>query len=79
MAELNIIFIIFYLKFKKKKKISLYNEIEIMRTLSLGESHPNLIRFYETYESNNYFYLVMELVQSSQSLYKFIKQTKNIK
>ena len=35
------------------------NELEIMKSLD----HPNIIKFYEVYEDQTYFHLVMELCE----------------
>lgn len=59
-------------KLEKLEKgiLSLYNELKIMRTLS---GHPNVIKLHETFEGENTFYFVMEIVEGA-SLYDEIKR-----
>ena len=50
---------------KKKVQDQLHtirDEIKILSTLD----HPNIIKYYETYESPNYIYLVMEYCQGGE-------------
>ena len=54
-------------------KVSLYNEIEIMRTLV---NHPNVIKLKEVFEGENTYYLVMDLSEGN-SLYDELKYSLN--
>lgn len=51
-------------------KISLHNELKIMRNL---RGHPNVIKLHEVFEGENTFYFVMDIVEGS-SLYDSIKK-----
>jgi calcium-dependent protein kinase len=45
------------------------NEIQILSRLD----HPNICRYYETYESPNYIYLVMEYCQGGDLFHRLTK------
>ena len=49
---------------------SIRNEIDILKKLS----HPNIVRIYEFYESQNYFYLINELCDEGE-LYNYINKS----
>ncbi|EGR32081.1 protein kinase domain protein [Ichthyophthirius multifiliis] len=59
-------------KFQKinKQKLSLYNELRIMRCLT---NHLNIIKLFEVFEGENTFYFVMEIVDGT-TLYDEIKK-----
>lgn len=48
----------------------MFNELKIMRAIT---GHPNVINLYETYEGENTYYFVMEIVEGT-SLYDEIKK-----
>ena len=50
--------------------LSIKNEIDILKKLS----HPNIVRIYEFYESENYFYLINELCNGGE-LFNFINKS----
>ena len=50
--------------------LSINNEIDILKKLS----HPNIVRIYEFYESENYFYLINELCNGGE-LFNFINKS----
>ena len=54
----------------KKIKLSLHNELKIMRRL---KNHPNVIKLFEVFEGESTFYFVMEIVEGI-SLYEKIKR-----
>jgi serine/threonine protein kinase len=65
------------LKIKKLKiklkinKLSIYNELKVMRNVS---ENPNIIKLYEVFEGENTYYFVMEIVESCTSLYDDVKK-----
>lgn len=57
-------------KQKVKKELHLLKrELEILKTLD----HPNIVKFYETYQDENYFHLVMEYLSGGELLDRLIK------
>ena len=50
--------------------LSIKNEIDILKKLS----HPNIVRIYEFYESENYFYLINEYCNGGE-LFNFINKS----
>ena len=57
-------------KHKIKKELHLLKrELEILKTLD----HPNIVKFYETYQDENYFHLVMEYLSGGELLDRLIK------
>ena len=48
----------------------LYREIELLRDLD----HPNVVKFYEVYQDQLYFHLVMEYCSGGELMQKFIKK-----
>jgi len=58
---------------KQKMKKDLYllkRELQILRKLD----HPNIIKFYETYQDEKYFYLVMEYCSGGELLDRIAKE-----
>jgi calcium-dependent protein kinase len=53
---------------------SLKNEIEILRSLD----HPNIVKYFETYEDENYLHIVMEYIPGD-NLFKVLTQKLNHK
>jgi len=45
-------------------------EVGIMHTLD----HPNIVKYYETYDDSKYIYLVMEYISGSQLFTKITSQ-----
>lgn len=59
-------------KQKVKKELHLLKrELEILKILD----HPNIVKFYETYQDENYFHLVMEYLSGGELLDKLIKNS----
>lgn len=57
-------------KQKVKKELHLLKrELEILKTLD----HPNIVKFYETYQDEKYFHLVMEYLSGGELLDRLIK------
>ena len=57
-------------KQKVKKELHLLKrELEILKTLD----HPNIVKFHETYQDENYFHLVMEYLSGGELLDRLIK------
>ena len=56
-------------KQKNMNRLLIKNEIDILKKLS----HPNIVRIYEFYESNNCFYLINEYCYEGE-LYKYINK-----
>ncbi|CAD8184995.1 unnamed protein product [Paramecium pentaurelia] len=54
-----------------KQRQGLLNEIDLLRSCD----HPNIIKLYEIYESGDYIYLVMELLEGGE-LFDIILETK---
>ncbi|CAD8067099.1 unnamed protein product [Paramecium primaurelia] len=54
-----------------KQRQGLLNEIDLLRSCH----HPNIIKLYEIYESGDYIYLVMELLEGGE-LFDLILETK---
>ena len=50
---------------------NIMDEIQTLHTLD----HPNIVKYYETYEDVKYIYLVMELCEGGELSIKMIKQT----
>merc|ERR1740139_1369647 len=46
-------------------------EVAILNTLD----HPNIVKYYETYDDNKYIYLVMEYISGVQLFVKITSQT----
>lgn len=51
-----------YILTQMKGKESLINEISIMRKIN----HPNLLKIYEVYESDNSIYIVLDLIEGGE-------------
>ena len=58
-------------KYENQDNILIKNEIDILKKLS----HPNIVRIYEFYESNNNFYLINEYCECGE-LYNYINKSK---
>lgn len=56
-------------KFEPKDIQRIMNQVLVLQKLD----HPNIVRYYETYNDYKYIYLVMEYIQG-QSLFDFITQ-----
>ena len=52
----------------------LMDEIQTLNTLD----HPNIVKYYETYNDNQFIYLVMEYVEGMPLYDKICKQSNNI-
>ena len=48
------------------------DEVHILKKLE----HPNIVKYYETYDDSKYFYLVMELVKGEE-LFNLIAEEKS--
>jgi len=46
-------------------------EVAILHTLD----HPNIVKYYETYDDSKYIYLVMEFISGDQLFNKITAQT----
>ncbi|EGR28158.1 protein kinase domain protein [Ichthyophthirius multifiliis] len=55
--------------------LSLYNELKVMRNIC---DNPNIIKLYETFEGENTFYFVMEIIENCTSLYEDVKKHSQI-
>ena len=49
-------------KLTGEDKIGLQNEIEILKQVD----HPNIVKLYDVYEDEKYFFLVMELMRGGE-------------
>ena len=56
----------------EKDFTNLIKEVNIIS----GLSHPNIVKFYETYHDKHFFHLVMELCEGSDSYEKIVKTEK---
>lgn len=59
------------IKLMNKKKLAnelefIYTEIKILNTLD----HPNIVKYYETYDDTDYVYLIMEYINGEEFLTK---------
>ena len=57
----------------KTDLIYLNSEINILHKLD----HPNVVKYYETYDDKNFLYLVMEYVKGTDLGAKFLSQPNN--
>ena len=57
---------------KEKDFTNLIKEVNIISSLS----HPNIIKFYETYHDQHFFHLVMELCEGRDSYKQIVKEEK---
>ena len=49
---------LFRRKLTEEDKVGLQNEIDILKQVD----HPNIVKLYDIYEDDKYFFLVMELM-----------------
>ena len=49
-------------KLTEDDKVGLQNEIDILKQVD----HPNIVKLYDIYEDDKYFFLVMELMQGGE-------------
>ena len=49
-------------KLTDEDKIGLQNEIDILKQVD----HPNIVKLYEIYEDEKYYFLIMELMQGGE-------------
>ena len=54
----------------KKEEHLLKREIEILRTVD----HPNIIKFYGTYEDAKYYHIVMELCEGGELFDRIVEK-----
>lgn len=56
-------------KLTEEDKVGLQNEIDILKQVD----HPNIVKLFDIYEDDKYFFLVMELMQGGEvSLEKYL-------
>ena len=53
---------LFRRKLTEEDKVGLQNEIEILKQVD----HPNIVKLFDVYEDDKYFFLVMELMQGGE-------------
>ncbi|KAM3137303.1 hypothetical protein pb186bvf_010673 [Paramecium bursaria] len=58
-----------FMKSQDKYKLSLLNEINVLRVCD----HPNIIKLYEIHESQEYIYMIMELLEGGELYETIIK------
>ena len=51
-----------------------YSEIEILNKID----HPNIVKYYETYDDVDYIYLIMEYIKGEEFLSKIMKNDNNV-
>ena len=49
-------------KLTEEDKVGLQNEIDILKQVD----HPNIVKLFDIYEDEKYFFLVMELMQGGE-------------
>jgi len=49
-------------KLTEEDKVGLQNEIDILKQVD----HPNIVKLFDIYEDDKYFFLVMELMQGGE-------------
>ena len=49
-------------KLTEEDKVGLQNEIDILKQVD----HPNIVKLYDIYEDDKYFFLVMELMMGGE-------------
>jgi len=54
-------------KLTEDDKVGLQNEIDILKHVD----HPNIVKLFDIYEDDKYFFLVMELMQGGEVSQKF--------
>ena len=54
--------IFFRRKLTEEDKLGLQNEIDILKQVD----HPNIVKLYDIYEDDKYFFLVMELMMGGE-------------
>ena len=66
----------FAIKSIQKKKLTEKDFTNLIKEVSIISqlSHPNIIKFYETYHDEHYFHLVMELCEGKDSYIQIVKE-----
>ena len=64
----------------KKEGLDAYGKLLIEREIQLLNQldHPNIVRYYETYEDEFYLYLVMELCTGGELYQTFLENKSNM-
>ena len=55
-------FLVHRRKLTEEDKIGLQNEIDILKQVD----HPNIVKLFDVYEDEKYFFLVMELMRGGE-------------
>ena len=58
---------IFRRKLTEEDKVGLQNEIDILKEVD----HPNIVKLFDIYEDDKYFFLVMELMMGGEVCHLF--------
>ena len=66
----------FQVAIKTLQKKRLVNELDVLKSeikILASLDHPNIVKYYETYESPNYLYLVMEICHGGELFKKLVE------